>query len=140
MVLIDIGNTHNFISWHKASEIHYFVHPVNNFQVLITNGGLMKCGGCCLNVKLQMGDYHLKAHMFAVDIGGCNILLGIEWLMRLGMVTMDFKELYMSFVKDSHTHLLKLIQAGPSKVISFHCMEKLLNKGHSGIIAKLHAI
>ena len=53
---------------------------------------------------------------------------------------MDFKELYMSFVKDSHTHTLKGIQARPLEVISLHRMEKLLKRGHFGIIAQLHTI
>lgn len=58
----------------------------------------------------------------------------------IGPVTMDFKELYMRFVKDSRTHTLKGIQEGPPKVINLHCMEKLIKKGHSYIIAQLHAI
>jgi hypothetical protein len=91
-MLIDSGNTHNFINWCKAQDkLHCFVHPVNNFQFLIANGGLMMCGGHYLNVKLQMGDYHLKTHMFVVDIGGCDIVLGAEWLRTSRPVTMDFK-------------------------------------------------
>ena len=50
----------------------------------------MKCGGRCENVKLQMGDYHLKTCMFAIDMGGCDIVLGAEWLRTLGPITMDF--------------------------------------------------
>ena len=53
----------------------------------------MKCGGRYHNVKLQLGDYHLKTHTFAIDMGGCDIALGAEWLCTLGPVTMDFKEL-----------------------------------------------
>ena len=70
--------------------LHILVHLVNNFQILIANGGMMKCGGCCENVKLQMGDYHLKTHMFAIDMGACDIVLGDEWLRTLGLITMDF--------------------------------------------------
>lgn len=120
MVLIDRGSAHNFINRCKSQEIHYFVHPINNFQVLIANGGLMKCGDCCENVKLQLGDYHFKIHMFVVDISGCHIVLGAKWLRTLGTVTMDFKELHTSFVKDSRTHTIKGIQARRSKVISLH--------------------
>jgi hypothetical protein len=98
VVLVDIGRTHNFIDRSKAEVIHIFVHPINNFEVLIANGGTMKCGGHCENVKLQMGDYHLKTHMFAINMGGCDILLGTKWLRTLGPLTMDFKELYMSFL------------------------------------------
>ena len=25
---------------------------------------------------LQIGEYHLKSHMFAIDMGGCDIVLG----------------------------------------------------------------
>ena len=37
----------------------------------------MKCGGHCENLKMQMGDYHLKTHMFVIDMGGCDIVLGV---------------------------------------------------------------
>ena len=82
-----------------------------------------------------MGDYHLKTHMFVVDIGGCDIVMGVESLRTLGPITRDFKVLYMSFIKDSCTHTLKGVQAGPLKVISSHRMKKLLKKGDSGIVS-----
>jgi hypothetical protein len=57
----------------------------------------MKCGGCCENVHLQIGQYHMKYHMFSIDMGGCDIVLGAEWLRNLGPILMDFKELTMQF-------------------------------------------
>ena len=51
----------------------------------------MKCGGRCENVKLQIGDYHLNTHMFAIEMRGCDIMLGVEWICTLGSITMDFK-------------------------------------------------
>ena len=53
---------------------------------------------------------------------------------------MDFQDLYMSFVKDSHTYLLQGIKANPLDIISSHHMEKLLKKGHAGIISQLCAL
>ena len=75
-MLIDSGSTHNFINQSKAKSLHIFIHSINNFQALIANGGTMKCGGHYENVKLQMGDYHLKTRMFAIDMGGYDIVLG----------------------------------------------------------------
>jgi hypothetical protein len=57
----------------------------------------MKCGGCCENVHLQIGQYNLKSHMFTIDMGGCDIVLGEEWLCTLSPILMDFKELTMQF-------------------------------------------
>ena len=64
---------------------------------MIANGESMKCGGRCENVHLQIGDYHLKSHMFAINMGGCDIVLVAYWLRTLGPILMDFKELTMQF-------------------------------------------
>ena len=101
---------------------------------------MIKCGVHCKNLKLQVGDYHLKTHMFSIDMGGWDIVLGAEWLRTLGPITMDFKELYLRFTHDSHTYTLKGICADPYKIISSHRMEKLLKKGHSRIIAQFSDI
>jgi hypothetical protein len=78
IILVDSGSTHNFIHRCIAQETHCYIHAVNNFQIMITNGGSMKCEGHCENVHLQIGDYHLKYHMFSIDMGGCDIVFGAD--------------------------------------------------------------
>jgi hypothetical protein len=75
-ILVYSGITHNFIHRRIAQETNFYIHVVNNFQIMIANGGSMKCGGRCENVCLQIGDYHLKYHMFVIDMGSCEIVLG----------------------------------------------------------------
>jgi hypothetical protein len=74
IILVYSGNTHNLIHRHISQETHCYIHFINNFQITIANGGSMKCGGGCENVHLQIGDYHLKSHMFSIDMGGCDIV------------------------------------------------------------------
>jgi hypothetical protein len=107
---------------------------------MIANGGSMKCGGHCENVCLQIGDYHLKSHMFAIDMGDCDIVLGADWLRTLGPILMDFKDLTMQFDQEGHQYKFQGITSSSPEIISSHCMEMLLKKGHSGVIAQLHAI
>jgi hypothetical protein len=76
--LVDSGSSHNFIHHYISQETHCYIHAINNFQIMIANAGSMKCGGHCENVRLQIGDYHLKSHMFAIDMGGCDIVLGAD--------------------------------------------------------------
>ena len=140
VVLIDSERTRNFINWSKAQSLRIFIHLINNFQVLIANEGIIKCGGHYENVKLQMGDYHLKSHMFSIEMGGCDIVLGAEWIRTLGPITMDFQELYMIFFKDSHTYMLQGIKTNPLYINSSYCMDNLLKKGHSGIFSQLHSL
>jgi hypothetical protein len=78
IIMVDSGRNHNFIHHRIAQETHCYIHVVNNFQIMIANGGSMKCGGHYENVLLQIGDYQLKSHMFSIDMGGCDIVLGAE--------------------------------------------------------------
>jgi hypothetical protein len=44
---------------------------------MIVNGDMMKYGGKCENVKLQMGDYLLEPHMFVFEMGSCDVVLKV---------------------------------------------------------------
>jgi hypothetical protein len=140
IILVDSGSTQNFIHCCIAQETHCYIHVVNNFQITISNGGSMKCGGCYENMRLQISDYHLKSHMFAIDMGGCDIVLGVEWIRTLGPILMDFKELTMKFDQEGHQYKFQGITTSSLEINSSRRMENLLKKGHSGVIAQIHAI
>ena len=69
IILVDSGIIHNFIHRCISQENHCYIHVINNFQIMIANGGSMKCGGHCENVCLQIVEYHLKYHMFSINMG-----------------------------------------------------------------------
>jgi hypothetical protein len=50
IILVDSGSTHNFIHHRISQEVNCYICAVNNFQIMIANGGSMKCGGRCENV------------------------------------------------------------------------------------------
>jgi hypothetical protein len=85
-------------------------------------------GGRCENVLLQIGQYNLKSHMFVIDMGGCEIVLGVEWLHTLGPITMEFKALTMQFQQEGQQYKFQGIIAVFLEIISSHRMEKLLKK------------
>lgn len=92
-VLVESGRTHNAFHKRVVGDNHYYIHLIPNFQIMIDNGGLMNYAGHCENVKLQLGEYHLKNHMLVFYMCGCDIVLADEWLCRLSIVTMNFREL-----------------------------------------------
>jgi len=99
---------------------------------MISNAQSMKCGGQCENLELRMGEYSLRKHMFSIEIGKCDIILGVGWRRTLGPITMDIVELYMSFQKDDNSYKLKGLKVGSPKIINSH--------HHYGIIAQFHVI
>jgi len=46
--------------------------------------------------------------MFSFENGIFNIVLGVKWLIMIGPSTMDFLELYMSFMKEKNIYLSKV--------------------------------
>jgi hypothetical protein len=44
IILVDSGSTHKFIHCCISQEVNCYIHVVNNFQIMIFNGGSMKCG------------------------------------------------------------------------------------------------
>jgi len=140
IILVDSGNTHNSIHRHIVQEINSCIYAVNHFQIIISNGDSMKCVRCCENVYLQIGEYHMKSHMFVIYMGNCDIVLGVEWIRTLGPILIDFKELTMQFHQEVQQYKFQGIIIGSLEIISSHRIEKLLEKGHSGIISQLHAI
>ena len=77
IILLDLGSTHNFIDPWVANNAKFYIHPTNNFEVMVGNGGKITCKGTCHNVKLSMGHYNLKSDMYALPLGGCDIVLGV---------------------------------------------------------------
>jgi hypothetical protein len=140
IILVDHERTHNFIHRFISQETNCYIHVVNNFQIMISNGGSMKCGGRCKNVCLQIGDYHLKSHMFSINKDGSDIVLGADWIRTLGPILMDFKELTMQFDQEGQQYKFQDMTFGSPEIIRSHRMEKMLKKCHSVVISQLHSI
>lgn len=93
---------------------------------MVGNGGKIACKGTCQNVKLSMGQYTLKSDMYVLPLGGCDIVLEIQWLRTLGTIQWNFVELWMTFKISEEEHTLKGLQVGPSQIVSSLRMEKIL--------------
>jgi hypothetical protein len=50
--------------------------------------------------------------MFSIDMGGCDIVLGVDWLRTLGPILMDFKELTMQFNQEGQQYKFQGITVG----------------------------
>jgi hypothetical protein len=78
--------------------------------------------------------------MISIQMGGVDVVLGVQWLQSLGTMALNFQDLFMRFSSEGKEIELRGIQGKPSKVISSNNMKKLLKKGHHGVIAQLSSI
>ncbi|XP_074298515.1 uncharacterized protein LOC141629403 [Silene latifolia] len=98
-ILIYSGNTHNFMDVNLAKQLGCKVDKITPQAVTVANGNHLACQSIC---------WVLQNHTFVTDallipLGGCDMVLGVQWLSTLGPVQWDFKKLI-------HTQRIKLIQ------------------------------
>jgi hypothetical protein len=84
-----------------------------------------------------MGEYFLDSPVISIQMGGVEVVLVVQWLQSLGIVALNFQDLFMIFPSDGKEIELRGIQGIPSKVISSNSMTKLFKKGHHGVISQL---
>jgi hypothetical protein len=96
-MLIDSGSTHNFANYKLEKHFNCFVFPTLQFQVMITNGGTTNCSRKCHNSNLNMGDYFLDNAMISIQMGGVDVVVGVQSLQSLGIVAFNFQYLFIIF-------------------------------------------
>jgi hypothetical protein len=96
-VLIDYGNTHNFINYKLEKYLNCFLFQAPKFQVMIADGGTVNFSGNFHSSKLNMGEYLLDSPMISIQMGGVDVVLGVQWLQSLGTMTLNFQDIFMIF-------------------------------------------
>jgi hypothetical protein len=94
-VLIDYGSTHNFINYKLEKYLNFFVYPAPEFQVMIVYEGTINFSGKCHSIKLNMEEYLLDVPMISIKMGGVDIVLGVQWLQSLGIMSLNFQDIFM---------------------------------------------
>ena len=71
---------------------------------MISRGGPLPCKGNRHNVRMSIGYYDLLSDMFSLPLGGCDVVLGAQWLRTLGPILWYFAEICMQFLVNGKTH------------------------------------
>ncbi|KAF7813726.1 Ty3/gypsy retrotransposon protein [Senna tora] len=96
-VLIDNGSTHNFIKSSVAAKMQLLLSAIQPFKVQTGNGAYLECTQKCADFQLIVQDHVFFVDLCVLDIKGADIVLGVQWLAELGDITINHKDLTMSF-------------------------------------------
>lgn len=97
VILVDSGNTHNFIQTRVARFLNLKHSPTNPLQVMVGNGNVFECDFVCPSISLVIQGHLFPMDLFNLPITGTDIVLGIQWLKALEAVTTDYSYLTMTF-------------------------------------------
>uniref|UniRef100_A0A2N9HH28 Reverse transcriptase n=1 Tax=Fagus sylvatica TaxID=28930 RepID=A0A2N9HH28_FAGSY len=114
VVLLDTGSTHNFMDGTLAKTLKLPIDGESNFGVRVANGQVIRTLGECKEVKFKMQGLHLKLTFNLLELGGCGIVLGTQWLSTLGVISWDFKNLVMGFMHEGKQVWLQGLKEKPN--------------------------
>ncbi|XP_061351088.1 uncharacterized protein LOC133296155 [Gastrolobium bilobum] len=96
-VLIDGGSTHNFITHKMATYLGLVLQTLEPFIVQVGNGEGLQCRAYCKEVPLVMQSHSFSVELYALELKGADIVLGVQWLSTLGPILTDYSQLLMTF-------------------------------------------
>jgi hypothetical protein len=82
----------------------------------VANGQVIRTLGECKEVKFKMQGLHLKLTLNLLELRGCGIVLGTQWLGTLGVSNWDFKNLVMGFMHEGKKVWLQGLKDKPNLI------------------------
>lgn len=83
---------HNFISTDLVEALKIPLDRSTQFEVQVRDGYTVRGTGVCHNVAIEMQGVKVKQSFYPFDLGGTDVVLGVEWLESLGEVRVDWKK------------------------------------------------
>ncbi|KAL0551289.1 hypothetical protein IC582_010375 [Cucumis melo] len=99
VVLIDCGATHNFISDKLVTQL-LLLEESSHYGVILGSRSAVKGKGICKQVELLQGDWKIVNNFLPLELGGVDIILGMQWLHTLGVTEVDWRKLTLTFIQN----------------------------------------
>lgn len=100
VILIDCGATHNFISEKLVKKLLIPTKETAHYGVIVGSGTAIQGKGVCEGVEIQLENWKLKEEFLPLELGGVDVVLGMQWLHSLGITVVDWKNLMLTFIAE----------------------------------------
>ncbi|XP_071728193.1 uncharacterized protein [Rutidosis leptorrhynchoides] len=97
-ILIDSGSTHNFLDINVAKKLGCKISGTPPLSVFVPGGNQTLSANQCHNFQWQLNGETFKSDVMLLQIGSCDMVLGIQWLGTLGDIMWNFEKLKMTFL------------------------------------------
>ncbi|XP_063950102.1 uncharacterized protein LOC135152878, partial [Daucus carota subsp. sativus] len=91
VIMVDPGATHNFISKEAVNKLGIPVLPSKDFGVSLGTGDSVQGSGLCKSVVVEVQGLVIVEDFLPLDLGNSDVILGIQWLEKLGTMTTNWK-------------------------------------------------
>ena len=108
-------------------------------SVKVANGQLIESTGKCVAVPLSIQGIPFTVDFLTLPLGGCDVVLGIQWLFTLSPILWDFVNMSMQFQYNGQEISLKGLTAPQSNLIDDEESFETFGCGSKGIFLQILA-
>lgn len=124
-VLIDSGSTHNFVDKNVASKLGCTLLPPGQSSVAVAGGGKLEVSARIKKLQWNFQHNVFDADFMVIPLGGCDMVLGVQWLEQWGPITWDFQQLTMKFKRGEKYVLLHGLKDGSVRSMKAQKLNKI---------------
>ena len=103
ITLLDTGATHNFIDTRLVERHGIQTEKFEGIRVKVADGFTLRCDKMISKFPMGLNNYEFKADFYVVNMGDTNMVLGMTWLLDIGIFTLNLREMEMRFEMDGKT-------------------------------------
>lgn len=97
VVFIDSGSTHSFLNEETTTALQCPLQETTPLSVLIANGSRMVSQSKCVGFRWMMNGHEFSADLRILRLGGCHVVLGVDWMRTISPLVFDFNTLEVTF-------------------------------------------
>ncbi|KAF7844308.1 Retrotransposable element Tf2 [Senna tora] len=100
-------------------------------------GHMVKGRGMCKEVQVEIQGTMVKKIFYLFDLGGVNMIMGIEWLESSGEVRVNWRQLTMKYREGDTLVCLKGDASLAKTEVSYRAVLKSVSRGGQGFVLEL---
>jgi len=110
-ILLDSGSTHNFLDISTAKRLHCEIKRIPPLQVMVAGGQQLQCSSMYKDFEWSIMGRKFSTDVMLITLGSYEMILGVQWLARLGPIFWDFGKLRIEFMYEGQ----KVVPRGTQK-------------------------
>lgn len=128
------------MSLRKYGVTWIMVSPSTTFGVSLGTGEEVQGKGICLGVVLELQGVDIIEDFLPLPLGNSDVILGIQWLEKLGTTTINWKLQTIKFQAGKYCITLKGDPSLGRTGVSLKAMKRHLRKGGSGYLVEFNSL
>lgn len=116
-ILMDSGSTHSYLDENTARELRIDAEPTSPWVITVVNRERIISRGKCRKFSWVTQGHKFKADLKIIPIGGCDVILGHDWMWDHDPVTLHLKKNCVDIYQDGRN--IKLSGEGEQATIRY---------------------